>query len=74
LEAVASPAREADPDMPYQIIDVAMARSLQDDAARDHPLFGWIIMQDLPEYPGAFVARLVTDAPNAIHPAGSHAG
>jgi hypothetical protein len=63
LEAVASPAPEADPDMPYQIIDVAMARSLQADAARDHPLFAWIIMQDLPEYPGAFLARLVTDAP-----------
>jgi hypothetical protein len=35
LEAVACPAPEADPDMPYQIIDVAMARSLQEDAARD---------------------------------------
>jgi hypothetical protein len=49
--------------MPYQIIDAVMARSLQDDAARDHPLFAWVIMQNLPEFPGAFVARLVTDAP-----------
>jgi hypothetical protein len=63
MEAVASPAPEADPDMPYQIIDAVMARSLQDDAACDHPLFAWIIMQNLPEFPGAFVARLVTDAP-----------
>jgi hypothetical protein len=65
LEAVASPAPEADPDMPYQIIDVAMARSLQADAALDHPLFAWAVMEDPPEYPGAFVARLVTDAPTS---------
>jgi hypothetical protein len=37
--------------MPYQIIDAVMARSLQDDAARDHPLFAWVIMQNLPEFP-----------------------
>jgi hypothetical protein len=49
--------------MPYQIIDTVMARALQDDAARDHPLFAWIVMRDVNEYPGAFVARLVTDAP-----------
>ncbi len=49
--------------MPYQINDAVMARSLQDDAARDHPLFAWVIMHDLPQYPGAYVARLVTDAP-----------
>jgi hypothetical protein len=24
---------------------------------RAHPLFAWIIMRDLPEYPGALVAR-----------------
>jgi hypothetical protein len=50
-------------DMSYQIIDAVMARALQQDAARTHPLFAWIILQDLPEYPGALVARLVTDAP-----------
>jgi hypothetical protein len=49
--------------LPYQVIDPMMARSLQDDAARTHPLFAWIVMQSLPEHPGAFVARLVTDAP-----------
>jgi hypothetical protein len=49
--------------MPYQIIDGVMARAIQADAARTHPLFAWIIMHDLPEYPGAFVARLVTDTP-----------
>jgi hypothetical protein len=49
--------------MPYQVIDVAMGRSLRAGATRDHPLFGWIIMRNLPEFPGAFAARLVTDAP-----------
>jgi hypothetical protein len=28
-----------------------MARSLQDDAARDHSLFAWAVMEDPPEYP-----------------------
>jgi hypothetical protein len=51
--------------MPYQIIDEVMARSIQADVARAHPLFAWIIMRDLPEYPGAFVARLVVDAPTS---------
>jgi hypothetical protein len=49
--------------MAYQIIDAVMARAIQADAARAHPLFAWIVMRDLPEYPGALVARLVTDAP-----------
>jgi hypothetical protein len=49
--------------MAYRIIDAVMARAIQADAARVHPLFAWIIMRDLPEYPGALVARLVTDAP-----------
>jgi hypothetical protein len=63
LEAAAYPTPKANPDVPYQIIDAVMAHSLQDDAARTHPLFAWIIMEDLPEYPSALVARLVTDAP-----------
>ena len=49
--------------MPDQIIDAMMARALQADVARAHSLFAWIIMRDLPEYPGAFVARLVADTP-----------
>jgi hypothetical protein len=63
VEAATSPAPEANRNMPYQIIDGVTARAIQADAARTHPLFAWIVMQDLPEYPGAFVARLVTDAP-----------
>lgn len=51
------------PHIPYPVIDAVMARSRQDSAARIHPLFAWIIMQDLPENPGAFVARLVSDTP-----------
>ena len=63
VDAVAAAACEAKSDMPYQIIDAVMARAIQADAARAHPLFAWIIMRDLPGYPGALVARLVTDAP-----------
>jgi hypothetical protein len=39
--------------MQYQIVDAVMARAIQADAARAHPLFAWIIMRDLPEYPGS---------------------
>jgi hypothetical protein len=39
LETAASPAPEANPNMPYQIVDVVMARSLRADAARARPLF-----------------------------------
>jgi hypothetical protein len=48
-----------------QIIDPATARSIQEDAARTHPLFAWVLMRDLPDSPAAFVARLVTDSPTA---------
>jgi multidrug efflux pump subunit AcrA (membrane-fusion protein) len=41
LEAVASPAPEANSDMPYQIIDAVMARAIQADVVRTHPLFAW---------------------------------
>jgi hypothetical protein len=72
MEAVASPAPEADPDMPYQIIDAVMARAIQEDTARTHPLFAWIVMRDVPNYPGAFVARLVADAPTGYALARPH--
>ena len=62
MAAVAAPSFEV-PEMQYQIVDAVMAHALQADAARSHPLFAWIVMRDLPEYPGAFVARLVTDTP-----------
>ena len=63
LAAAAYPTTEASPKMPYQIIDAVMARAIQEDTARTHPLFAWIVMRDVPKYPGAFVARLVADAP-----------
>ena len=44
-----------------QIIDAAMARSIQADAVRAHTLLAWIVMRH-EGYPGQFVARLVTDA------------
>jgi hypothetical protein len=45
-----------------QIIDAVMARSIQADAARTHPLLAWIVMRDEETYPGQLVGRLVTDA------------
>jgi hypothetical protein len=60
VAAVASPPVEVR-EMRYQIVDAVMARSIPADAARSHPLFAWIIMRDLPEYPGSLVARLVTE-------------
>ena len=48
--------------MDDQIINAVMARSLHADACRAHPLVGWIVMRDPPDYPDRFVARLVTAA------------
>jgi hypothetical protein len=59
MEAVAPSLSEANPGMPYQIIDAVMARAVQDDAARTSPSFAWIIMR--PKSPDLVVARLVTD-------------
>jgi hypothetical protein len=49
--------------MSDQIIDTLMARSIHADAARTHPLVGWIVMRDQPDYPDEMIARLVTDGP-----------
>ena len=35
-----------------------MARALQADAIRTHPLVAWIVTRDEATWPGAFVARL----------------
>jgi len=48
--------------MADQVIDAAMARGLHADACRVHALVGWVVRQSPPEYPGKFVARLVTEA------------
>ncbi len=37
-------------NMPDQIIDAAMARSIQADTVNKHVLAGWIILHDPPEY------------------------
>ena len=51
------------PNMSDQIIDAVMARAVQADAVRLHPLVGWVVMRDQPDYPGEIIARLVTDVP-----------
>jgi hypothetical protein len=63
LEAAASPAPEANPDMWDQIIDAVMARAIHADAVRSHPLVGWIVMRDQLDDPDEMIARLVTDGP-----------
>jgi hypothetical protein len=63
LEAVASPAPEANPDMSDQIIDAVMTRAIHADTARTHPLVGWIVMRDQPDYPDEMIARWLTDTP-----------
>ena len=50
--------------MADQVVDAAMGRTLHADACRAHPLVGWIVMRDLPEYPEKVIARLVTEAPS----------
>ena len=50
--------------MDDQIIDAAMARGLHGNACRGHPLAGWVVMRDAPDYPDKVVARLVTDVPS----------
>jgi hypothetical protein len=52
-------------DMDDQIIDAAMARALHADAQRRHPLVGWVIMHDPPDYPDQFIARMMTDVPSS---------
>ncbi len=58
LAAAATALPEARPEVPDQIIDAVMAQAIQTDTARAHPLFAWIVMRDLPEYPGEFDAWL----------------
>jgi len=46
--------------LPYandQIIDATMARSLHADACRDHALVAWVVLWDLPAYPGVVCGR-----------------
>jgi hypothetical protein len=58
-----------------QIIDAVMARALQADAVRTHPLVCWVVTRDEVACSGEFVARLVTDAPTSyVMLAGTLAG
>jgi hypothetical protein len=47
-----------------QVINPVMARAIQADAARTHPLLAWVVTRDEATYPGQFVARLLTDTPS----------
>jgi hypothetical protein len=49
--------------MPDQIIDAAMARTVQADAAKTSILSGWIIEHNPPEHSGKYVARFATTQP-----------
>ena len=51
--------------MADQIIDAAMARSIQVDAGRAHALSSWVVLEDPPDYPGKVIARLLTDKPTS---------
>ena len=53
----------ADMQAQDQIIDAVMARALQADAIRTHPLVAWVVTRDEVAYPGEFVARLMTTEP-----------
>lgn len=46
-----------------QVIDRAMAATLQADAARSYLLLAWLVLRDEDLHPGMFIARLVTDSP-----------
>jgi len=61
LETVTAADPQTSPDMSDQIIDAVMARSIQADAVRTHPLAAWVSVRDTVDYPGDLVARLVTD-------------
>jgi hypothetical protein len=52
LAAIAPPAREEATDMPDQLIDAVMARSIQADVVRTHPLAAWVIARDQVDYSG----------------------
>jgi hypothetical protein len=59
---------------PDQIIDSGMALMLHADACRSAGLVGWLVLRDLPNYPGKIIARLVTDAPTPLRSGGGHSG
>ena len=56
-----------------QIIDAVMARGLQADAIRTHPLVAWVVTRDEVACPGEFVARLMTSGPT-LRDTGRHSG
>jgi hypothetical protein len=55
------PAGNIRPIADDQIIDAVIARSIQTDAERTHPMLAWVIIRDEEFCPGQFMARLVTN-------------
>jgi hypothetical protein len=50
--------------MADQIIDVVAARKLHTEAHQNRALVGWVVMNDPPDHPGKFIARLVIGIPS----------
>jgi hypothetical protein len=50
--------------MPDRIVDAARAQSLHAHALRIHPLAGWVVIRNPPDYPARVVARLVIGTPS----------
>lgn len=50
--------------MSDQTIGATMADAIHADLNRARQLVGWALMDDVPEYPGKLVGRLVTDMPS----------
>ncbi len=44
-----------------EVIDRVLATGIQADARRRYVLVAWIVTSNEPDYPGRFVARMVTD-------------
>src|ERR1700728_4359517 len=57
-----------------RFIDATMARSIQADAERKHPMLAWVVTRDEGTYRGQFVARLLTNAPTPYVLPGQHTG
>ena len=50
--------------MSKEVIDREMASAVQADALRTWRIVGWIIVENDPDYPGQFAARLLSGDPS----------
>ena len=49
--------------MQDETIDAVLACGIHAYVAKTYRLSGWIVMQDQPDYPGKFIARLIAGTP-----------